>query len=69
MSEAWSDIGVEWALLALRIAFIAVLYLFLIQVARLMLREIRVLAAPLRDAKTQAFIAGLRQKAKIEVLI
>ncbi len=46
MSEAWSDIGVEWTLLALRIAFIAVLYLFLIQVARVMLREIRVLAAP-----------------------
>jgi hypothetical protein len=46
MSGGWSDIGVEWALLALRIAFIAVLYLFLIQVARLMLREIRVLATP-----------------------
>jgi hypothetical protein len=46
MSEAWSDIGIEWTLLALRIAFIAVLYLFLIQVARVMLREIRVLAAP-----------------------
>jgi hypothetical protein len=46
MSGSWSDIGVEWALLALRIAFITVLYLFLIQVARLMLREIRVLAAP-----------------------
>lgn len=46
MSGGWSDIGVEWALLALRIAFIAVLYLFLIQVARLMLREIGVLAAP-----------------------
>lgn len=46
MSGSWSDIGVEWALLALRIAFIAVLYLFLIQVARLMLREIRVVAAP-----------------------
>jgi len=46
MTGGWSDIGVEWALLALRIAFIAVLYLFLVQVARLMLREIRVLAAP-----------------------
>ncbi|MCC6791373.1 MAG: FHA domain-containing protein [Thermomicrobiales bacterium] len=46
MTGDWSDIGVEWALLALRVAFIAVLYLFLIQVARLMLREIRVMAAP-----------------------
>jgi hypothetical protein len=46
VTGSWSDIGVEWALLALRIAFIAVLYLFLIQVARLMLREIRVVAAP-----------------------
>lgn len=45
MSGSWSDYGVEWTLLALRIAFIAVLYLFLMQVTRVMLREIRAVAA------------------------
>jgi len=45
MSGSWSDLGVEWALLALRIAFVAVLYLFLVQVTRVMIREIRVVAA------------------------
>jgi len=45
MNGNWSDVGVEWALLALRIAFIAVLYLFLMQVTKVMLREIRTVAA------------------------
>lgn len=45
MSGSWSDVGVEWALLALRVAFVAVLYLFLIQVTRVMIREIRTVAA------------------------
>lgn len=45
MTGEWSDIGVEWALLGLRIAFIAVLYLFLMQVTKVMLREIRTVAA------------------------
>ncbi len=45
MNGNWSDFGVEWALLALRVAFIAVLYLFLMQVTKVMLREIRTVAA------------------------
>jgi hypothetical protein len=45
MIQDWSEFGVEWALVALRIAFVAVLYLFLAQVTRVMLREIRAVAA------------------------
>jgi len=45
MNGSWSDMGVEWTLLALRVAFVAVLYLFLMQVTRVMLREIRAVAA------------------------
>jgi pSer/pThr/pTyr-binding forkhead associated (FHA) protein len=46
MQNSWSDIGVEWVLLGLRIAFIAALYIFLMQIARLMLREIRAIGQP-----------------------
>lgn len=46
MQNSWSDISVEWVLLGLRIAFIAALYIFLMQVARLMLREIRAIGQP-----------------------
>src|SRR6478736_3414267 len=45
MSESISDVGVEWVLLGLRIAFIAVLYFFLFQIGKVMLREIQALAA------------------------
>ena len=45
MNVDWSEFGVDWALLALRIAFVAVLYLFLMQVTKVMLREIRIVAA------------------------
>jgi hypothetical protein len=45
MNGSLTDFGVEWTLVALRIAFIAVLYLFLMQVTRVMLREIRAVAA------------------------
>ena len=45
MSESISDVGIEWVLLGLRIAFIAVLYIFLFQIGKLMLREIQVIAA------------------------
>lgn len=45
MIQDWSDFGVEWSLVALRVAFVAVLYLFLMQVTRVMLREIRAVAA------------------------
>jgi hypothetical protein len=45
MIQDWSNFGVEWALVALRVAFVAVLYLFLAQVTRVMLREIRAVAA------------------------
>jgi hypothetical protein len=46
MHNSWSDISVEWVLLGLRVAFIAALYIFLMQVARLMLREIRAIGQP-----------------------
>jgi hypothetical protein len=46
MHNSWSDISVEWVLLGLRVAFIAALYIFLMQVARLMLREIRAIRQP-----------------------
>jgi pSer/pThr/pTyr-binding forkhead associated (FHA) protein len=46
MQNSWSDLSVEWVLLGLRIAFIAALYIFLMQVARLMLREIRAVGQP-----------------------
>lgn len=46
MQNSWSDLSVEWVLLGLRIAFIATLYVFLLQVARLMLREIRAIGQP-----------------------
>ncbi|CAN5665709.1 FHA domain-containing protein [soil metagenome] len=46
MQNSWSDISVEWVLLGLRIAFIAALYVFLMQIARLMLREIRAVGQP-----------------------
>lgn len=46
MQNSWSDISVEWVLLGLRIAFIAALYVFLLQIARLMLREIRAIGQP-----------------------
>ncbi len=45
MSESISDVGIEWVLLGLRIAFIAVLYIFLFQIGKLMLREIQAIAA------------------------
>ena len=45
MSGSISDVSIEWALLGLRVAFIAALYIFLFQVARLMLREIKAIAA------------------------
>ena len=45
MSESISDVGIEWVLLGLRVAFIAVLYIFLFQIGKLMLREIQVIAA------------------------
>lgn len=45
MTGSLSDVSIEWALLGLRVAFIAALYVFLFQVARLMLREIKAIAA------------------------
>src|SRR3954470_19351371 len=45
MSQPISDVGIEWVLLGLRVAFIAVLYIFLFQIAKLMLREIQAIAA------------------------
>jgi hypothetical protein len=56
MNHSISDVGIEWMLLGLRVAFIAVLYIFLFQIARLMLREIRAIAA-----NGQAFTPMRRQ--------
>jgi hypothetical protein len=56
MSESISDVGIEWVLLGLRVAFIAVLYIFLFQIGKLMLREIQAIAA-----NGQAFAPMRRQ--------
>ena len=56
MSQSISDVGIEWVLLGLRIAFIAVLYFFLFQIGKVMLREIQALAA-----NGQAFAPMRRQ--------
>ncbi len=56
MSQSISDLGIEWVLLGLRVAFIAALYIFLYQIGKLMLREIQAIAA-----NGQAFAPMRRQ--------
>jgi hypothetical protein len=41
------DLTFEWTVLVLRIAFIALLYFFIFQVVRVIMRELRVAATPL----------------------